>query len=62
MPKSNRVYWKKKIARNRARDLEVTSSLRALGWTVLRFWEHETTHNLASVIERIKEVLNSIEA
>jgi DNA mismatch endonuclease (patch repair protein) len=30
-----------KIRMNRARDAAATVQLEALGWTVLRFWEHE---------------------
>ncbi|MFC7464959.1 very short patch repair endonuclease [Brachybacterium sp. GCM10030252] len=40
-PKSNSEYWLPKIERNRTRDEETTDALRALGWTVLRYWEHE---------------------
>jgi DNA mismatch endonuclease (patch repair protein) len=41
LPKSNRVYWSRKIAANRNRDRLVTRRLRKLGWRVLRVWEHE---------------------
>ena len=40
-PKSNSEWWAEKIAANRARDADVTAQLEALGWTVMRFWEHE---------------------
>lgn len=40
-PKRNSDYWVPKLQRNAERDLETTSRLEALGWTVLRFWEHE---------------------
>lgn len=39
IPKSNRPYWKKKIARNVARDKFVTGMLQAKGWNVIRIWE-----------------------
>ncbi len=38
-PKSNKPFWRNKIARNRERDLEVNRFLRSHGWKVLRFWE-----------------------
>jgi DNA mismatch endonuclease (patch repair protein) len=41
VPKVRRRYWGAKIARNRQRDRKVTRRLRALGFRVLRFWEHE---------------------
>ncbi len=42
-PKQNAEFWREKIARNQARDLLVTRRLRARGWRVVRFWEHELT-------------------
>src|SRR5436853_7042513 len=41
IPKTNRRFWKAKFERNIARAAEVNSSLRAKGWKVLRFWEHD---------------------
>lgn len=51
-PRTNVDYWRPKIARNRARDLETTQRLRALGWTVLRFWEHEDPDDVSTAILR----------
>jgi DNA mismatch endonuclease, patch repair protein len=34
-------YWRAKIIRNRERDARATSELEAMGWTVIRVWEHE---------------------
>lgn len=42
-PKSNAKFWREKIARNQARDVLVTRTLRRVGWRVLRIWEHELT-------------------
>ena len=41
MPRSNRSFWMKKLARNRVRDRLVSRTLRKLGWRVVRIWEHE---------------------
>lgn len=49
-PKTNSDYWQPKLARNRARDLEVTESLQGRGWVVLRFWEHENPESVAEAI------------
>ncbi|QMU74562.1 very short patch repair endonuclease [Streptacidiphilus sp. PB12-B1b] len=49
-PKANAAWWRTKLDRNMARDLETTEHLTALGWTVLRFWEHEDAQ---AVAERI---------
>lgn len=39
-PRSNAEYWDLKTQCNAERDVDTTESLEALGWTVLRFWEH----------------------
>jgi DNA mismatch endonuclease (patch repair protein) len=60
-PKNNRIFWKNKFARNKARDLLVTRTLRSQGWRVLRSWEHELGRkNEASLLKRIQRVLFSI--
>lgn len=47
----NQWYWPGKIAGNIARDEDTNHTLRAAGWTVLRFWEHEDAAIAAAVIE-----------
>lgn len=42
MPKSRLEFWAPKLDRNRARDEENTTALRALGWDVLVVWQCET--------------------
>ena len=39
IPKTHRTYWEKKIARNVARDRDVTRTLRKKAWKVVRIWE-----------------------
>ena len=39
LPAGNRAFWKRKFARNAARDRLVSRTLRALGWRVIRVWE-----------------------
>lgn len=46
----NGDYWLPKIAGNRERDERQTQALRADGWTVLRFWEHEDPALIAGQI------------
>ncbi|MBW1599980.1 very short patch repair endonuclease [Streptomyces sp. JJ38] len=41
-PRTNSGYWSEKVARNVARDRETDMLLTEAGWTVLRFWEHES--------------------
>jgi len=50
LPKANADYWIPKLARNVERDAEVSTVLRDLGWTVLRFWEHEPARDVADRI------------
>jgi DNA mismatch endonuclease, patch repair protein len=40
-PRTRTNFWKAKIERNRRRDRLVTRALRKLGWTVVRYWEHD---------------------
>ena len=49
-PKANAAWWAEKISTNRARDADVTSQLEDMGWTVLRFWEHEEPEDVVSAI------------
>lgn len=39
--KSNRSYWRSKIARNKTRDLVALKTLRGGGWKVCVIWECE---------------------
>ena len=43
-------YWPDKIAGNKARDIETTLRLTEAGWHVLRFWEHESSEEVAESI------------
>lgn len=36
---NNHDFWDAKIRRNMERDREVNEQLRAIGWTVVRFWD-----------------------
>lgn len=41
-PKSNRAWWKRKLADNVRRDRATDRALRRQGWVVVRVWEHES--------------------
>lgn len=49
-PKANAEWWRQKLDRNIARDLETNKRLNEAGWTVLRFWEHEDATTVAADI------------
>lgn len=54
---TNHEYWDAKIQRNMQRDKEVNEQLRALGWTVLRFWDKEINKNLAECVKTVQEAI-----
>jgi DNA mismatch endonuclease (patch repair protein) len=41
LPKSNRDFWRAKLAANRARDADTDTRLRDAGWLAVRIWEHD---------------------
>jgi DNA mismatch endonuclease (patch repair protein) len=53
IPRANREWWLGKLRRNTERDRETDAHLRSLGWTVLRFWEHEEPISVVDEIERV---------
>lgn len=50
-PKANAEWWRTKLDRNMARDRETDEHLAGQGWTVLRFWEHESAVDVARLID-----------
>ena len=52
-PTANREWWVAKLERNQERDRQTDEHLHALGWTVLRFWEHEDPIAAVDVIEHV---------
>ena len=56
-PSTNREYWDAKIQRNIERDRENDRIIRAMGWTVLRFWDTEINKNLEGCLQTIKEAV-----
>jgi DNA mismatch endonuclease (patch repair protein) len=51
-PKTNALWWRNKIETNVKRDRDTDARLRATGWTVLRFWEHDKPSRAAKAIRR----------
>jgi DNA mismatch endonuclease (patch repair protein) len=49
----NRDRWIAKLRRNVERDREVTATLEAAGWRVLRFWESEVRADPDGIAARI---------
>jgi DNA mismatch endonuclease (patch repair protein) len=55
-PRSNKAYWRSKIAGNRERDRIAIQSLGAQGWESLVVWECETK-DVTSMQHMIEEFL-----
>jgi len=55
----NAAYWVPKIEGNMARDVRQTVALEKLGWTVLRFWEHESPDAIADWIAAVVTPLSA---
>jgi DNA mismatch endonuclease (patch repair protein) len=51
-PARNSQYWSEKLQKNVRRDRLVTERLSSCGWTVMRFWEHVETTEVAAAIGR----------
>lgn len=49
-PTANGAWWAEKLAGNVARDRDTNQRLRADGWIVLRFWEHEDMEHAAAIV------------
>ncbi|MBR3122412.1 very short patch repair endonuclease [Candidatus Saccharibacteria bacterium] len=56
-PATNADYWNEKIQKNIERDREIERSLKALGWTVIRFWDDDINKHLDECIQAVKEVI-----
>jgi len=56
-PKSNRAFWRKKIAGNRARDRRVNRALRSARWQVIRIRECALKKNPLNCLRRIQRKL-----
>ena len=59
LPAANRGFWLRKVTRNQERDRRVDEELAALGWRVLRIWEHEVREAgaLQAAASRVAESL-----
>jgi DNA mismatch endonuclease (patch repair protein) len=55
-PKSRTSYWLPKLARNKARDLEVLEQLEGQGWDSLVIWECEAVRS-PSLADRLRAFL-----
>lgn len=61
-PSSNTLYWDAKRTLNRKRDERRTREIRAMGWTVLRIWEHEVMKRADECVNRVEKLLRGSKA
>ena len=54
---TNEAYWNPKLEKNKERDKQKMETLKAQGWKVMRFWEHELT-DIETVVNKIQKALN----
>ena len=55
IPKTNTDFWVAKFERNIERDKEVTETLSARGWVVLRFWNEDIKRKKESIVKIVVE-------
>ena len=53
-PVANRQWWAQKLDANIARDRRTDAELAKRGWTVRRYWEHQSPEEIAEDIVRVK--------
>jgi len=56
LPATNRVFWARKLNRNKERDKVVRRELKKLNWRVVRIWQHEL-RNPVRVARRVRRSL-----
>lgn len=58
-PQNNKLFWRKKIARNKQRDCEVNREYKKMGWRVIRIWEHNI--NIKMTNKKMSDVLRVLQ-
>jgi len=61
-PKSNKNFWKNKIAINKKRDSENILKLEQLGWNVISVWDCEMKNSklfMEKLIEISQQIINA---
>lgn len=54
VPKTNVVYWTKKVIRNRNRDADSRKHLEAQGWKVLAIWECQLNDESSVLMQLVR--------
>lgn len=53
LPQTNESFWEGKIARNRQRDDEATSTLTRDGWEVVTIWQCDLNAGISDLLSRL---------
>jgi DNA mismatch endonuclease (patch repair protein) len=62
LPTNNASWWDEKIRGNQRRDALAAAGLDALGWKVLRFWEHVPAEEAAlAVVEEVSRASTKLD-
>lgn len=56
-PKANRSFWRRKLKSNTERDRRAELELAKLGWTFIRFWEHDVEQRLEVCTRKVVATL-----
>ena len=59
LPKSNKEFWKKKFARNKARDKKKLEELQQLGWKTTVVWECEIKNDMKAVVKKVMKLIQT---
>ena len=57
-PRANASYWSKKIQLNIERDRKDEAALAAMGFAVVRLWEHQIKESPAECVRQVLAALN----
>lgn len=57
IPATNRLFWRRKLERNKTRDRVVQRILKKSGWRILRIWQHDL-RKPQKVAHRVKYLLD----
>lgn len=59
LPKSNKVFWRKKFTANKERDKKKKNLLKKEGWKVLVIWECQLKRSLQKQVEKAIKILRN---
>ena len=57
MPQTRKEFWKQKLARNKARDVEVNRRYKKEDWKMVRIWKHDIKNQQNLVVNKIVKKL-----